>query len=149
MTARSNRRANAEPLMDLGGVTSTRRERAPHPPPRRRASHSLHQVGSPLAFRPVDIDAWLDDKRRRCESALPQRRGREGKSALVPRWSHKWRSIGGLDGQWWLSSQRSELVFLPDQSRFPVAPSAGFEPAHTAPEADALSPELRGPNRRQ
>ena len=25
-----------------------------------------------------------------------------------------------------------------------VAPSAGFEPAHTAPEADALSPELRG-----
>ena len=24
------------------------------------------------------------------------------------------------------------------------APSAGFEPAHTAPEADALSPELRG-----
>lgn len=23
-------------------------------------------------------------------------------------------------------------------------PSAGFEPAHTAPEADALSPELRG-----
>src|SRR5436190_269479 len=26
----------------------------------------------------------------------------------------------------------------------PAAPSAGFEPAHTAPEADALSPELRG-----
>ena len=25
-----------------------------------------------------------------------------------------------------------------------VAPSAGFEPALTAPEADALSPELRG-----
>ena len=25
-----------------------------------------------------------------------------------------------------------------------VVPSAGFEPAHTAPEADALSPELRG-----
>src|SRR5215475_9190096 len=25
-----------------------------------------------------------------------------------------------------------------------LAPSAGFEPAHTAPEADALSPELRG-----
>ena len=24
------------------------------------------------------------------------------------------------------------------------APPAGFEPAHTAPEADALSPELRG-----
>ena len=23
-------------------------------------------------------------------------------------------------------------------------PPAGFEPAHTAPEADALSPELRG-----
>ena len=27
---------------------------------------------------------------------------------------------------------------------FSVAPSAGFEPALTAPEADALSPELRG-----
>jgi uncharacterized membrane protein len=26
----------------------------------------------------------------------------------------------------------------------PRVPSAGFEPAHTAPEADALSPELRG-----
>ncbi len=29
-----------------------------------------------------------------------------------------------------------------------LAPSAGFEPAHTAPEADALSPELRGQGRR-
>ena len=28
--------------------------------------------------------------------------------------------------------------------REPDAPPAGFEPAHTAPEADALSPELRG-----
>src|SRR4051812_30251996 len=28
-----------------------------------------------------------------------------------------------------------------------VVPPAGFEPAHTAPEADALSPELRGPGR--
>ncbi len=26
-----------------------------------------------------------------------------------------------------------------------MVPPAGFEPAHTAPEADALSPELRGP----
>jgi hypothetical protein len=38
----------------------------------------------------------------------------------------------------------------PDQDRFPcqrsdaAVPSAGFEPTHTAPEADALSPELRG-----
>ena len=31
-----------------------------------------------------------------------------------------------------------------DVSRHHRAPSAGFEPAHTAPEADALSPELRG-----
>lgn len=29
-----------------------------------------------------------------------------------------------------------------------LVPSAGFEPAHTAPEADALSPELRGRARR-
>ena len=31
-----------------------------------------------------------------------------------------------------------------DHTSFQGAPSAGFEPAHTAPEADALSPELRG-----
>ncbi len=30
-----------------------------------------------------------------------------------------------------------------------MAPSAGFEPAHTPPEGDALSPELRGRERRQ
>ena len=33
---------------------------------------------------------------------------------------------------------------LAGPSRHHDAPSAGFEPAHTAPEADALSPELRG-----
>ena len=31
-----------------------------------------------------------------------------------------------------------------DVLRHHTVPPAGFEPAHTAPEADALSPELRG-----
>src|SRR5207237_1292741 len=35
-------------------------------------------------------------------------------------------------------------VRSPPDARSSRAPSAGFEPAHTAPEADALSPELRG-----
>ena len=33
---------------------------------------------------------------------------------------------------------------FPGQRTHPAVPSAGFEPTHTAPEADALSPELRG-----
>jgi hypothetical protein len=36
------------------------------------------------------------------------------------------------------------MLFGLVQAGVRVAPSAGFEPAHTAPEADALSPELRG-----
>jgi hypothetical protein len=38
----------------------------------------------------------------------------------------------------------------PDGPRAPLlsfVPPAGFEPAHLAPEASALSPELRGPRR--
>ena len=39
----------------------------------------------------------------------------------------------------------SHLLITPARgARNHRAPSAGFEPAHTAPEADALSPELRG-----
>jgi hypothetical protein len=46
------------------------------------------------------------------------------------------------------SSNRTARMLRP----FPAAlvggaPSAGFEPAHTPPEGDALSPELRGPTR--
>ncbi len=43
-----------------------------------------------------------------------------------------------------LTPQRPDQAISPDQGGKPAAPSAGFEPAHTAPEADALSPELRG-----
>src|SRR5438132_2672825 len=39
---------------------------------------------------------------------------------------------------------RNDLCTRDRDPRHRVAPSAGFEPAHTAPEADALSPELRG-----
>lgn len=39
-----------------------------------------------------------------------------------------------------------QLLHMVGQSRsdYRAAPSAGFEPALPAPEADALSPELRG-----
>ena len=40
-----------------------------------------------------------------------------------------------------------DLGFVPGHGLSGGAPSAGFEPAHTAPEADALSPELRGQGR--
>ena len=40
--------------------------------------------------------------------------------------------------------KQSESWTLDYLSELLAAPSAGFEPAHTAPEADALSSELRG-----
>jgi hypothetical protein len=45
-----------------------------------------------------------------------------------------------------LNQSRKALtgVFPLVRAYFRAAPSAGFEPAHMAPEANALSPELRG-----
>ena len=49
-------------------------------------------------------------------------------------------------GQEWLArhARTVEGKTVLDVGALGIAPSAGFEPAHTAPEADALSPELRG-----
>jgi hypothetical protein len=63
---------------------------------------------------------------------------------VVPLWSHKCRRISGETGQQQSTPQPADQDKLPDQRLHPAAPSAGFEPTHTAPEADALSPELRG-----
>jgi hypothetical protein len=38
-----------------------------------------------------------------------------------------------------------DLLIALVRAPFPLVPPAGIEPAHPAPEAGALSPELRGP----
>ena len=68
--------------------------------------------------------------------------------SVVPCWSRKSRYLRANDGH--RRSPRPPLRSTRSPSSdtiFPGTrwvPSAGFEPAHTAPEADALSPELRG-----
>jgi len=52
----------------------------------------------------------------------------------------RWHRLSGRSNRQSTDSRRSE----PEFRRSWKAPPAGFEPAHTAPEADALSPELWG-----
>jgi hypothetical protein len=73
-------------------------------------------------------------------------------TTLVPWWSRSGPANRGQSGAVRVSGGQTDQGALggehPGQLVFPLgvglAPSAGFEPAHTAPEADALSPELRG-----
>lgn len=64
--------------------------------------------------------------------------------AALPRIAGNRGEVGGPRGRSAPWRQPAEQAIWPVQARFSVVPSAGFEPAHTAPEADALSPELRG-----
>jgi hypothetical protein len=63
---------------------------------------------------------------------------------LLPEPSQSGPRNGDSHGHWRITRERPDQRIFADQGLFPAAPSAGFEPAHTAPEADALSPELRG-----
>jgi hypothetical protein len=55
--------------------------------------------------------------------------------SLVPQWSHKCRRISVETGQRWARSQPDVRDRFPCDGPHRAAPSAGFEPAHTAPEA--------------
>ena len=65
-------------------------------------------------------------------------------SSAFPGPSPEHRAVRGSCEAWWTLAAHDLRGKVPGQGPDGRAPSAGLEPAHTAPEADALSAELRG-----
>ena len=101
-----------------------------------RLDQSPQSLG--CALEPDPHDARLPRDR-----GTPSWPGRAGRVA-PPRPSRSRRSAGASSGRWRWSTGTDHLGLWPARRLDSLAPSAGFEPAHPAPEADALSPELRG-----
>ncbi len=123
-----------------GGRRNARRRRRQHPrPPSSRHPAVVHRrhrrTQTPCGARGAGTAAPV--RRRRSRARPHVRRGLKGEDLSRPPHPDRRRS-GRSSG-----CVRSDQVVrgAPGDS---MVPPAGFEPAHPAPEADALSPELRG-----
>ena len=139
----STRRRAVSPLLGRGSATvpadvvRAALEPARRLRPRPRGSHRRHRSADDLLIAVDEQTALVGDGEH----------GRSSASAM-PTCA---MSTAGVTTPWGSRSASPPFTVSPlvspavSPSAVPsVVPPAGFEPAHTAPEADALSPELRG-----